>query len=277
MAETSDKPKLKLKLDWMTVLGLLVATVGIVGGLVLEGGAIQDVAQVTAGIIVVGGTLGAVMVNTPGPVLRGAIRRFREVLFAAEVPMTATLDEILLYANKARKSGLVSLEDSIPSIRDPFLSAALTMAVDGCDLSELRSTMELHISIEEHHAEAEAKVFEAAGGYAPTIGIIGAVLGLIQVMKHLEDIKEVGHGIAVAFVATVYGVAIANILFLPAANKMKARIAAETERREMILEGVVGIVEGLNPKLILAKLEAYCRESKRDKSNTGGGPQAMAA
>lgn len=265
------------RLDWMTLLGLLVATGGIVGGLVLEGGAIEDVAQVTAGIIVVGGTLGAVMVNTPGPVFRGAIRRFRQVLFANEVPVKDAVDEIILYANKARKTGLVSLEDDIPSIRDPFLSRALTMAVDGCDLSELRSTMEMHIATEEHHAEAEAKVFEAAGGYAPTIGIIGAVLGLIQVMKHLEDIKEVGHGIAVAFVATVYGVAIANVLFLPAANKMKARIAAETERQEMILEGVVGIVEGLNPKLILSKLEAYYGPAKQDKSKSGGGPQAMAA
>jgi chemotaxis protein MotA len=136
--------------------------------------------------------------------------------------------------------------------------------------------MELHIAIEEHRAEAEAKVFESAGGYAPTIGIIGAVLGLIQVMKHLDDIKEVGHGIAVAFVATVYGVAIANVLFLPAANKIKARIAAETERREMILEGVVGIVEGLNPKLILQRLEAYTTD-KNSKTPRGGGPRAMAA
>ena len=266
----------KLKLDWMTLGGLLLAGGGIVGGLILEGGELKDVAQVTAGIIVLGGTLGAVMVNTPGPVLWGALRRLKEVFFTAETPLISAVDEIIFYANKARKTGLVSLEDELENVRDPFLKRALNLAVDGSDLSEMRSAMELHIAIEEHRAEAEAKVFESAGGYAPTIGIIGAVLGLIQVMKHLDDIKEVGHGIAVAFVATVYGVAIANVLFLPAANKIKARIAAETERREMILEGVVGIVEGLNPKLILQRLEAYTTD-KNSKTPRGGGPRAMAA
>lgn len=273
MAERSAK----IRVDWMTVSGLLLAFGGIVGGLVLEGGELQDVAQVTAAIIVVGGTLGAVCVNTPGPVLRGALRRLKAVFFSTQVPLSVAVDEIILYANKARKTGLVSLEDELPKISDPFLLRALNMAVDGCDLSELRSAMELHIAIEEHHAEAEARVFEAAGGYAPTIGIIGAVLGLIQVMKNLADINAVGHGIAVAFVATVYGVALANVVLLPAANKIKARIAAETERQEMMLEGVVGIVEGLNPKLILQKLEAYYPAGSDVKKKRGGGPQAMAA
>ena len=273
MAERSAR----IQVDWMTLGGLLLAFGGIVGGLVLEGGELQDVAQVTAAIIVVGGTMGAVCVNTPGPVLRGALRRLKAVFFSTQVPLSVAVDEIILYANKARKTGLVSLEDELPKISDPFLLRALNMAVDGCDLSELRSAMELHIAIEEHHAEAEARVFEAAGGYAPTIGIIGAVLGLIQVMKNLADINAVGHGIAVAFVATVYGVALANVVLLPAANKIKARIAAETERQEMMLEGVVGIVEGLNPKLILQKLEAYYPAGSDVKKKRGGGPQAMAA
>lgn len=266
----------RMKLDWMTLAGLLLAFGGIAGGLILEGGELKDVAQLTAAIIVLGGTLGAVMVNTPGVVLRGALRRFKEVFLTPQLPLSSAMDEIVYYASKARKTGLVSIEDELPNVKDPFLKRALNMAVDGSDLSEIRSAMELHIAIEEHRAEAEARVFEAAGGYAPTIGIIGAVLGLIQVMKHLDDIKEVGHGIAVAFVATVYGVAIANILFLPAANKIKARIAAETERQEMILEGVAGIVEGLNPKLILQRLEAYTA-GKRGNGAERGGPRAMAA
>ncbi|MBM3762058.1 MAG: flagellar motor protein [Acidobacteria bacterium] len=266
-----------LKVDRLTLLGLLLAVGGIAGGLVLEGGDIRDVAQLTAAIIVVGGTFGAVCVNTPGPILRGAIKRFRGVFLSSQTPAASAIDEIILLANKARKTGLVSLEDDVPSIEDPFLRRALNMAVDGCDSTELRSAMELHIAIDEHRAEAEARVFEAAGGYAPTIGIIGAVLGLIQVMKNLEDIREVGHGIAVAFVATVYGVALANVILLPAASKIKARIAKETERREMMLEGVIGIVEGLNPKLILQKLEAYHEVDSSGKSRRGGGPQAMAA
>ena len=138
----------------------------------------------------------------------------------------------------------------------------LTLAVDGTDLQENRKMLELEIDLEQHHAEAEAKVFECAGGYAPTVGIIGAVIGLIQVMKELANIDEVGHGIAVAFVATVYGVGLANLLLLPAANKMKARQHAETQRKEMILEGVSGIVEGLNPKLIRTKLECYSQEAR---------------
>jgi len=129
--------------------------------------------------------------------------------------------------------------------------------LDGTDLQELRKMMEVDIGLEEHHAEAEAKVWESAGGYAPTIGIIGAVMGLIQVMKHLEDIKEVGHGIAVAFVATLYGVASANLFFLPAAAKLRARMRDASAMKEMILEGIIGIVEGHNPTLIRLKLEAY--------------------
>ncbi|MBZ2184163.1 MAG: flagellar motor protein [Bryobacter sp.] len=247
----------RTRLDVMTVFGLLTATAGILGGLILEGGSLHDISQITAAIIVVGGTLGAVCVNTHGPVLNGALKRLKGAFFSAEVPLGQTVEEIVSLANKARKTGLVSLETEIEKIQDPFLRRALNLAVDGCDLTELRATMELYISIDENRAEAEARVFESAGGYAPTIGIIGAVLGLIQVMKNLADINQVGHGIAVAFVATVYGVALANVILLPVANKIKAQIKAESERREMMLEGVVGIVEGLNPKLILQKLEAY--------------------
>jgi chemotaxis protein MotA len=266
----------RARLDVMTVFGLLLATGGIVGGLILEGGSLHDVSQITAAIIVVGGTVGAVCVNTHSQVLSGAMRRLKGVFFASEVPIGQTVDEIISLANKARKTGLVSLEAEIANIHDGFLRRALNLAVDGCDLTELRATMELHIEIEENRGEAEAKVFESAGGYAPTIGIIGAVLGLIQVMKNLADINEVGHGIAVAFVATVYGVALANILLLPVANKIKAQIKEESERREMMLEGVVGIVEGLNPKLILQKLEAY-KHQPEGKKGQGRKAQAAAA
>lgn len=265
-----------VRLDWGTLAGIFLATGAIVGGLILEGGVVYDIAQYTAALIVLGGTLGAVLVNTPWKVFRGACGRLKDVFFSTDVPAEKTIEELANFANKARRTGLVSLEDEAVLLEDPFIRKALSMAVDGSDLSELRATMELEIALFEHRAEAEAKVFESAGGYSPTIGIIGAVLGLIQVMKHLDDIKEVGHGIAVAFVATVYGVALANIFFLPAANKIKARIAAETERREMILEGVVGIVEGLNPKLIKAKLEAYLPKGSSD-GETRPGPRSLAA
>lgn len=245
------------KPDLATIAGLLAAFGGILGGLILEGGRIQDVAQITAAFIVLGGTLGAMAISMPLPTILRAMKRARDVFFERSVSPQSAVDEIIGYATKARKGGIVSLEAEADNIQDPFLRKALNLAVDGTDLQELRKMMELQISIEHERTEAEAKVFEAAGGYSPTIGIIGAVLGLIQVMKHLSNIEEVGHGIAVAFVATVYGVGVANILFLPAASKIKARAKRELEMRELVLEGVIGIVEGLNPKLIRSKLDAY--------------------
>ncbi|MBL8231043.1 MAG: flagellar motor protein [Bryobacterales bacterium] len=243
--------------DLASAAGLLIATVGILGGLLLEGGKIADIAQYTAAVIVLGGTMGATMLNSPMQTFRSAFKRLAVVFFEKHQPVEAAIEQIIDFATKARKSGIVSLESEIDSIQEPFLKKALILAVDGTDLQEIRSMMELEISQLEHRADSEAKVFEQAGGYAPTVGIIGAVMGLIQVMKNLANIDEVGHGIAVAFVATVYGVGIANLFFLPAAGKIKARASEEVRMKEMMLEGVAAIVEGLNPKLIRSKLEAY--------------------
>ena len=250
-AKAAGKP------DLASIAGLVIALAGILGGLLIEGGKVTDVAQFTAGLIVLGGTAGAVMVSTPMSTLMGGVRRLRGVFFDSTQPLNGLLEEIIAYATQARKQGLVSLEQQALTIQDPFLKKAVDLAVDGTDILEIRKMLELEIDVAQHHAEAEAKVFELAGGYAPTVGIIGAVLGLIQVMKNLANIDEVGHGIAVSFVATVYGVASANLLLLPAASKIKARARAETQRKELVLEGVSGIVEGLNPKLIRSKLEVY--------------------
>jgi chemotaxis protein MotA len=243
--------------DFASFGGLAVAVAGIVGGLLLEKGSIQDIAQGTAALIVLGGTLGAVMVTNPMSVVSRAFARLGDVFFERVGGAQEMIDQIIHYATKARKQGIVSLESEAGEIAEPFLKKALNLAVDGTDMQELRKMMEIDIALTEQRAEAEAKVWEAAGGYAPTIGIIGAVMGLIQVMKHLEDIKEVGHGIAVAFVATVYGVGSANLLFLPAGNKLRARMRQATLLKEMMLEGVIGIVEGLNPTLIRMKLDAF--------------------
>ncbi len=257
-----------VRIDFGSIAGLAVALLGILGGLVMEGGKLRDVAQLTAALIVLGGTSGAVLISMPMSVVAGALRRFGGVFRETDEPLDAVVDEVIGYATKARKNGLVSLEQDAEKIADPFLRKALNMAVDGTDLQEIRSMLNLEIDLECEHAEAEAKVFEAAGGYAPTIGIIGAVLGLIQVMKNLANIEEVGHGIAVAFVATVYGVGSANLLFLPAAAKIKARVNAGRQRKDLIVEAVGGIVEGLNPKLLRLKLQAYANcgaEPKKEK------------
>jgi chemotaxis protein MotA len=251
--------------DVATFAGLVIALGGLIGGLLLEGGEIHDIAQYTAAIIVLGGTGGAVLIGTPLKVVTGAVKQMFAVFFDKAAAPEATIEEIIGYATKARKNGIVSLEQEADSVSDPFLKKALNLAVDGTDLQELRKMMELEITLEEQQREAEAKVFEAAGGFAPTIGIIGAVMGLIQVMKQLQDLDAVGHGIAVAFVATVYGVGFANLFFLPAANKIKARIHQGSLMKELMLEGVIGIVEGLNPKLIQSKLEAYAGDTPQGK------------
>jgi len=269
--------KAEARIDLASIGGLALAFSGILGGLLIEGGKVKDIVQFTAALIVLGGTTGAVLVSTPLHVLRGALRRLAGIFLDSSPDYLAATDDVIGYATKARKNGLVSLEREAEQIEDPFLRKALNLAVDGTDLQDIRKMLELEIQVEELIAEAEAKVFEAAGGFAPTVGIIGAVLGLIQVMKNLANIDEVGRGIAVSFVATVYGVGTANLFFLPAASKIKARAHAELQRKELILEGVSSIVEGLNPKLIRAKLEAFsigtetgkqpksARDSKKDK------------
>lgn len=276
--KTEAKPKLRsARPDIASILGLVVALGGIMGGLVLEGGKVSDVTQVTAAIIVLGGTLGAVMVTSPMAALIGAAKSLKKVFFEETVHLEVAVEEIIGYAAKARKSSVISLEEDLDKIADPFLRKALSLAVDGTDLKELRAMMEMELDQAEKHAEADAKVFEAAGGYSPTIGIIGAVMGLIQVMKHLENIEEVGRGIAVAFVATVYGVAVANLFFLPAASKIKSRIHGDASAKELMLEGVISILEGMNPKLIRVKLEAFLPEKGAPKKPKKGAEAAEAS
>lgn len=264
--------------DISSLGGVVVAIGALIGGLILDGGKVSDVTQVTAAIIVLGGTLGAVMVTSPLSSLISAAIGLKKVFFEDVLHTEAAVDELVKYATKARKSSLISLESDLETIGDPFLKKALTLAVDGTDFQQLRQMIELDLVLSEKRAETEAKVFEAAGGYSPTIGIIGAVMGLIQVMKHLENIDEVGRGIAIAFVATVYGVAFANIFFLPAAAKLKTRAQKDAQFKELLIEGVGSILEGMNPKLIRTKLEAFAATStKKSKTKAAKGAVEAAA
>lgn len=263
MAQGSSR---KLRLDFATPLGIAVGLLGIIGGLIAEKGEIADIAQATAALIVLGGTLGAVLVTTPLGQFLAASRRFLDLLLVRTPSARATIETIVEFAAKARRQGIISLESDADNVTDPFFRKAMSLAVDGTPLQDLRRQMELEIAIHERRAEGEAKVYETAGGYAPTIGIIGAVMGLIQVMKQLDNLEEVGHGIAVAFVATIYGVGLANLVLLPAASKLRARAEEMTLHRELVLDGVSSIVEGLNPKLIRLKLEAYLDDSQRSPS-----------
>jgi len=243
--------------DKSTFGGLLVAIGGILAGLLIEGGKLGQILQPTAAMIVFGGTIGAVMVQFPLVIVMAAAARLANVFFEKGGDPSTLIKDLVGYANKARKDGIVSLDSQLQSIEDPFLKKSLMLAVDGTEPQELRHMMELELDNKAEFEEKIPQVFESAGGFSPTVGIIGAVLGLIQVMQHLENIDEVGRGIAVAFVATIYGVGSANLFFLPAAGKLKIRIRAEQIMREMTLEGVVSILEGMNPRMLETKLLGY--------------------
>jgi chemotaxis protein MotA len=241
--------------------GIILALGGIVAGLLLEGGNLRQVLQPTAAMIVLGGTLGAVMLQFPLSVIVQAFRRLGSVFVTPHQDPETTIRRLVEYAQKARRDGLISLDAELERIEDPFLKKALMLAVDGTEPQELRKIMELELDNQAEYAEQVPQVFESAGGFAPTVGIIGAVLGLIQVMQHLDKIDEVGKGIAVAFVATIYGVGTANLLYLPVAGKMKIRIRNEQIVREMTLEGVASILEGINPRMLEIKLLGFLAEA----------------
>jgi chemotaxis protein MotA len=243
--------------DKSSVSGITLAVTGIIAGLLLEGGNLGQILQPTAAIIVFGGTIGAVMLQFPLNVVLQAMRRLGSVFLSPRQDPEATILRLVKYAQKARREGIVSLDADLPDIEDPFLHKSLMLAVDGTEPDELRKIMELELNNQSEREEQVPQVFESAGGFAPTIGIIGAVLGLIQVMQHLDKIDEVGRGIAVAFVATIYGVGSANLLYLPVSGKMKIRIREEQIIREMTLEGVASILEGMNPHMLETKLLSY--------------------
>jgi len=248
--------------DKATLGGLVLALAGILGGLTIEGGSVSQILQPTAAMIVLGGTIGAVLVAYPLPVVMQSFKRLSNVFIHRGQDLEKLIREIVAYANKARREGIVSLDSDLPNIQDPFLKKALMLAVDGTEPTELRNMMELVMDNQAEHEEKLPQVFESAGGFSPTIGIIGAVLGLIQVMQHLDNIEEVGRGIAVAFVATIYGVAAANLFFLPSSAKLKTRIREEQLAREMTLEGVISILEGQNPRMVETKLRGFLSADK---------------
>ena len=233
---------------------------GITLGLVLEGGKVAQILQPTAAIIVFGGTIGAVMLQFPMPVILQAAKQLRSVFFERRINCLQTVQQLVSYAHQARRAGIVSLDGELDTIQDPFLKRSLMLAVDGTEPEELRGMMESELSARAEEEELVSRVFESAGGFAPTIGIIGAVLGLIQVMQHLANMEEVGRGIAVAFVATIYGVGAANLIFLPCAGKLKIRLRQQQALREMTLDGVISILEGMNPHVLEGKLLGYLQE-----------------
>ncbi|NOY66350.1 MAG: flagellar motor protein [Gammaproteobacteria bacterium] len=245
--------------DILTILGLIVALLAILGGNLLEGGETKTLVQLTALVIVLGGTLGAIMVQTQRLTFLRAMKMFTWVFTPPEIDYKSTINKIVSWSRTARKEGLLGLEIIADNEKDEFSRKALQLLVDGSEPESIRSILEVDIISHEETELNAAKVYEAMGGYAPTIGIIGAVMGLIHVMNNLADPDALGAGIAVAFVATIYGVGLANLIFLPVANKLKAVINVEIRFYEMVVDGVSSIAEGENPRNIEIKLQGYLR------------------
>jgi chemotaxis protein MotA len=255
-----------------SIAGFAIAAICIVGGLLMENGQLHDVEQVTAALIVFGGTTGAILVSTPNPALLSALRRVRQLVWEQTEDSAAMIAEMIRLSRQARASGILSLDSETDEIGEPFLRKGMMLLVDGVEAVEIRRVMELDLVISENQAEGDAKVFETAAGLAPTIGIIGAVMGLIQVMKHLENLSDVGHGIATAFVATVYGVASANLVLLPIASRIRVRALQTSGFRELIVEGVLAIQAGTNPGLMGRMLSGFA-----EGHNTAKAPAMDAA
>jgi len=243
--------------DILSILGVLLALAAILGGNALEGGHIDSLVNGPAMVIVIGGTIGAILLQTPISVFMHAIRVAGAVFLPPKLNLNESINKLVSWSNIARKDGLLGLEEIAETEPDLFVRRGMQLLVDGTEPEVIRSIMEVELDSREHHDLQAAKVFESMGGYSPTIGIIGAVMGLIHVMQNLADPSKLGSGIATAFVATIYGVGLANLFLLPFGNKLKSIAMKKAQHRDLIIEGIVSIAEGENPRNIESKLQGY--------------------
>lgn len=247
-------------MDVLSVVGVILGFVAILGGNLLEGGHLGSLYNGPAFVIVAGGTIAAAMVQTPLVVFKRALLMFKWIFYPPTQDTRMVIEKIVSWSQISRREGLLGLEQSSEVEVDPFARKGLQLLVDGVEPESIRSVLETELYVTEYHALAAVKVYEAMGGYAPTIGIIGAVMGLIHVMGNLADPSMLGSGIATAFVATIYGVALANLFFLPVANKLKARVHGATQFKELMIEGLISISEGENPRTIEMKLQGFVQD-----------------
>lgn len=247
----------RFRFDILSIVGLVLAVVSLMVGAVLKGAGLESLLSSAAFMIVVVGTIAAICVQTPLHVMWHALRISRWVVMPPELKGDKTLESFIEWTVLARKQGLLGLEPLIDKVDDDFLSKGLQLVVDGGEPEEIRNSMEVDLEIREAVDLRAAKVFEGMGIYSPTLGIIGAVLGLIAVMQNLADPSKLGAGISAAFTATIYGIGLANLLFLPMANKLKVVIHDVSQVRAMMIEGLIAIAQGENPRSVEAKLRGY--------------------
>ena len=255
-----ERVRPRRRIDVVFVLGLAVALGAIMAGVAAAGISITYFFQPAGALIVIGGTLGVMLVTTPKDSLVHSLRHVMELVSSEEVNRESLIEEIILYARMARRGSLLSLESVVPKVAHPFLAQALQLALDVGNRAELQAVLENELRMRERQGETDAKTLEVAGGFAPTIGIIGTVVGLIEVLRHFANVQSVGFGIGTAFVSTIYGLAMANLLLLPAAHRIRARVAENFEIQELIIEGVLSVTDNVHPALIRLRLSAYMRQ-----------------
>ena len=246
-------------MDILSLAGIILAFAAILGANLLDGGHLEQLFQLTAFLIVAGGTVGAVMLQTSFPVFMRAISMIRWIFRPPQIDIETTVEKLVHWSQMSRREGLLALEDIAENEEDLFPRKGLQLLVDGNEPDSIRNVMETEIGIMEAFELQAAKVYESMGGYSPTVGILGAVMGLIHVMNNLADPEKLGAGIATAFVATIYGVGLANLLLLPIAGKLKSLVNRQMMQYEMMMEGIVSIAEGENPRNIESKLQSYLR------------------
>jgi chemotaxis protein MotA len=240
--------------DWASLIGLILVVGGIVVGQAIEGGSLSSLVQPAAFVIVVIGTIGAVLLQSRMPTFIRGVKLLKWVVNMPQDTSKKNVQDAMIWSVVARREGFLSLEKYMDSSKDPFIGKGLRLVIDGIDPVRLREILEIDISFYEMEQRQAIKIWDAAGGYSPTIGILGAVLGLIHVMENLTDPSKLGSGIAVAFVATIYGVGLANLFFLPVANKLKEIVGREVVRREMLADIFYSIAQGDSPRIVEERL-----------------------
>lgn len=246
--------------------GLLLGALAVIAGIALSGAGLRYFFQPSSALIVLGGTFGITLVTLPKESLRMVAKRISELAAKPASEREALIEEIAELARLARRGGILAIEPQVAKIYNDYLRNGLLTALDVRDITELQAVLENELKLSERHGHSDSSALETAAGYAPTIGILGTVVGLIEVLKHFSDIRSIGPGIGAAFVATIYGLATANFLLLPLAHRIQARVAEQTESQEMIAEGVMCIFASLHPSIVRQRLAPYLREAaERDR------------
>jgi chemotaxis protein MotA len=245
--------------------GVAIALGAIIIGISCTGAGLNYFFQPTGAAIVLGGTLGVILITTPGHSLLHALRRVFDLIAAPNVNREALIEEIISYARASRRGGIISIEQLLKNASNDFLRDGLQLAIDVPNRSEIEAVLDTKLRMAERQGEADAKALEVAGGFAPTIGIMGTVVGLIEVLRQFSNLQAVGYGIGTAFVSTIYGLALANLLLLPAAHRIRSRVAENFETQELIMEGVLAIADTVHPSLIRARLNSFLRENRKNR------------